>query len=106
MQITEAAVSHILTMMKEQGREGECLRLGVKTSGCSGLEYVMEFAPDANPGDQVVQIDRLRVLMDTNSTAYLDEITLDWGSGLLGSGFKFENPNASRTCGCGKSFSV
>jgi iron-sulfur cluster assembly accessory protein len=106
IQVTPGAIQQIHKMMREQGQEGSCLRVGVIPSGCSGLEYVMEFTRDPRAGDEEIQFDGLRVLVDPNSAAYLQEITLDWGSGLLGSGFKFSNPNASRTCGCGKSFSV
>jgi len=106
IEITPRAAAQILKLMKEQGAEGSALRLGVKPSGCSGLEYVMDFEAQARPTDQVHELAGLKVLMDDNSAAYLQEIRLDWGDGLLGSGFKFSNPNASKTCGCGKSFSV
>ena len=104
--ITPRAATQILRMMKEQGVDGSALRLAVKPSGCSGLEYVMNFEKQPLASDQVHELGGLKVLMDENSAAYLQEIQLDWGDGLLGSGFKFSNPNASKTCGCGKSFSV
>ncbi len=106
IQITQGAVAQIRRMMADQGREGASLRVGVKESGCSGLEYLMDFADAPAAGDHVVQIDGLQVLIDERSLPYLNEITLDWGNGLLGSGFKFENPAAAKTCGCGKSFNV
>ena len=106
IEITEKAVGQIRKMMAEQGKTGSALKVGVKPSGCSGLEYVMDFAEAAGPGDQELTLDGLRVLIDAASTAYLEGIRLDWGEGLLGSGFKFSNPNADKTCGCGKSFSV
>ncbi|HET6373152.1 MAG TPA: iron-sulfur cluster assembly accessory protein [Candidatus Polarisedimenticolia bacterium] len=104
--VTPRAVEQIFKMMKEQGLDGACLRVGVKPSGCSGLEYVMDFARVPSTGDQVAEIDGLKVAVDAASAAYLEGISLDWGDGLLGSGFKFSNPNAEKTCGCGKSFSV
>lgn len=106
IEVTDKAVAQIVKMMKEQGKDGSSLRVCVKESGCSGLEYVMDFTGAPEPGDQVVQFDGLRVVVDPKSAPYLQEIRLDWGEGLLGSGFKFSNPNASKTCGCGKSFSV
>ncbi len=106
IEITPVAVAQITKMMKEQGHEGSSLRVGVKTSGCSGLEYVMDFATQPQPGDSVSEVDGLKILVDGNSRPYLEGIRLDWGSGLLGSGFKFSNPNADKSCGCGKSFSV
>lgn len=104
--ITPRAVEQVKKMMAQQGQEGASLRVGVKPAGCSGLEYVMDFARHPEPGDQVHTFDGLQVLIDPASADYLTEIRLDWGEGLLGSGFKFSNPNASKTCGCGKSFSV
>ena len=105
-EITARAVSQIRALMKAEGVESSGLRVSVKPSGCSGLEYVMEFAERAGPSDQAFQSDGLQVFVDAGSAAYLEGIRLDWGEGLLGSGFKFTNPNASKTCGCGKSFSV
>ena len=104
--ITPRAADQVRKIMQEQGMAGAALRVGVKPSGCSGLEYVMDFVAEAEPQDQVFDVAGLRVLIDVNSAAYLKDIQLDWGNGLLGSGFKFSNPNADRTCGCGKSFSV
>jgi len=106
IEITEKAIGQIKKMMAEQGKAGSSLRVGVKPSGCSGLEYVMDFATAAGPNDREYQVDGLKVLVDSGSAIYLEGIRLDWGDGLLGSGFKFSNPNADKTCGCGKSFSV
>lgn len=104
--ITSRAADQVRKIMQEQGMTGAALRVGVKPSGCSGLEYVMDFVREADPGDQVFDVAGLRVFINGDSAAYLKDIQLDWGGGLLGSGFKFSNPNADRTCGCGKSFSV
>ncbi len=106
IEITEKAVGQIKKMMAEQGKAGAALRVGVKPSGCSGLEYVMDFADAGGPDDQELTVEGLRVLIDAASAEYLRGIQLDWGDGLLGSGFRFSNPNADKTCGCGKSFSV
>ena len=106
IEITPRAVDEVRKIMKAQGLVDSALRVGVKPSGCSGLEYVMDFTNKPNPEDQILEFSGLRVLIDANSADYLQEIRLDWGEGLLGSGFKFSNPNASKTCGCGKSFSV
>ena len=106
IEITPRASQQVLKLMKDQGLDNASLRLSVKPSGCSGLEYVMDFDKETRPDDEVMESGGLRVLIDANSAAYLNEIRMDWGDGLLGSGFKFSNPNASKTCGCGKSFSV
>ena len=103
--VTSRAIAQIRKMMKDQGLQDAALRLGVKTSGCSGLEYVMDFVTQADPADDVTDVDGLKVCVDPESSPYLKEIVLDWGDSLLG-GFKFTNPNADKTCGCGKSFSV
>ena len=106
IEITPRAIDEVRKIMKSQGLTDAALRVGVKPSGCSGLEYVMDFTTEPQPEDEVLEFSGLKVLIDANSNAYLQEIRLDWGEGLLGSGFKFSNPNASKTCGCGKSFSV
>ena len=106
LEITSRAIAQIRALMKAEGAEASGLRVSVKTSGCSGLEYVMEFAGQAGPSDRTFQADGLQVFVDAGSAAYLEGVRLDWGEGLLGSGFKFSNPNAAKTCGCGKSFSV
>jgi|SRR5262245_57450047 len=106
LEITPRAVAQIRALMKAEGAQAAGLRVSVKASGCSGLEYVMEFADRARPTDQAFQAEGLQVFVDVESAAYLEGVRLDWGEGLLGSGFKFTNPNASKTCGCGKSFSV
>ncbi len=83
------------------------LRLGVKGSGCSGYSYVIEFAADPRKDrDTVFIFDGLEVVIDTRSLKYLEGCTLDWHSSLMGYGFRWHNPNASSTCGCGESFSV
>ncbi len=107
VEITERAAAQIRRMMGEQGLSGAALRLGVKPSGCSGFEYVMEFSREPRAGDESCLVSGLEVLVDAASAPYLKGIVLDWGGeGLLGTGFKFSNPNADKTCGCGKSFAV
>ncbi len=106
IEVTPRAVAQLVRLMREQGRQDASVRVSVKESGCSGLEYVMDFVDGATPGDAVTEVDGLKVCVDNGSLAYLQGITLDWGEGLLGTGFKFTNPNAAKSCGCGKSFSV
>lgn len=82
------------------------LRVGVKGGGCSGLSYVMDFDTDINDGDEVVDLDVIKVIINKPSLLYLAGTILDYQGGLNGKGFEWINPNASRTCGCGESFSL
>jgi iron-sulfur cluster assembly protein len=100
---TESAVRELKRLLETEKVEG--IRLAVKGGGCSGLSYVLEFG-DSREGDNVVEQDGVRFLMDRKSSIYLKGIVLDFKEGLSGKGFVFQNPNASSTCGCGESFSV
>ena len=82
------------------------LRVGVVGGGCSGLSYKLDFDNETQPNDQVFEQDGVRVVTDIKSFLYLCDTTLDFSEGLNGKGFHFINPNATRTCGCGESFSV
>ena len=81
------------------------LRIKVEGGGCSGFQYGMKLEQEAEIDDEILDFSGLKVLVDTNSAALLDGVTVDFVDGLEGSGFKFENPNATNSCGCGKSFS-
>lgn len=82
------------------------VRVSVTSGGCSGLSYNMDFDNESRPKDQVFEDKGLKVVTDLKSFLYLFDTTLDFSGGLQGKGFYFENPNASRTCGCGESFAV
>ena len=82
------------------------VRVGVKSGGCSGLSYDMDFVDKAKEGDQLFQENGIKVLVEKKSLLYLIGTTLEYSGGLNGKGFAFNNPNASRTCGCGESFSL
>lgn len=106
--VTEKAAEQIRRMMKEQSLDTATVgvRVGVKPAGCSGLTYAIDFEHQGREGDQILSFHGLRFYVDASSAPYLEEVRIDWNGGLLGSGFKFSNPNATRTCGCGESFSV
>ena len=103
--ITDRAAQHVLRYIEKRGR-GVGLRLGVKTTGCSGLAYKLEFADEVKPEDQVFEANGVRVLIDPKSLAYLDGTELDFVREGLNEGFKFNNPNEKDRCGCGESFNV
>lgn len=93
--------------MKEENKpEGSFIRVGVEGGGCSGLSYKLEFDNALRPGDQVFEDKGVKIVVDKKSFLYLIGTELDYSGGLNGKGFVFVNPNASRTCGCGESFSV
>ena len=105
--LTEKAIERVKTVIQREGRGPTCaLRVGVVGGGCSGFSYTMGFDDERKPGDVVAQIDGVTVVVDAESREYLQGTVLDYVTGLHGSGFKFENPKADRTCGCGSSFSA
>jgi len=103
--LTEKAVDAVKSALKEEGLENHGLRVAVRGGGCSGLEYALDFSDASRPGDTVFEQGGLKVFIDMASANYLKGTTIDYVSGLNGTGFKFDNPNATRTCGCGHSFS-
>ena len=103
--LTPKAIEMVKVALKEEGLPNHGLRVAVRGGGCSGLEYALDFAEAARPGDTVLEFEGLKVFIDMASESFLKGTTIDYQSGLNGSGFKFNNPNAKRTCGCGSSFS-
>ena len=93
-------------MSSEKLAEDFFVRVSVTSGGCSGLSYQMDFDNESQPNDQVFEDNGVKVVTDLKSFLYLCNTTLDFSGGLNGKGFHFSNPNASRTCGCGESFSV
>ena len=104
--LTENAVEEVKRLIETQDTKDVNLRVGVKGGGCSGLSYTLNFEPGTREQDQIFEIDGVKVMVDSKSLLYLEGTTLDYVNGLNGSGFKFINPTASRSCGCGSSFAV
>ena len=105
--VTDKAKERIIALRSEEGRAPEAnIRVSVKGGGCSGLMYDLGFDDKVNAADQVFEDKGVKILVDKKSLLYLLGTTLDFTDGLNGKGFQFINPNASRTCGCGESFSV
>lgn len=103
--VTEAAVKAAKDAIENDGEAGDGLRVSVVGGGCSGYQYNLDFAKEARPTDLTIDFDGLKVFVDPVSAGYLRGATIDFVTGLNGQGFKFSNPNAKRTCGCGSSFS-
>lgn len=103
--LTTAAAQRVQDFLSNRGK-GQGLRLGVKTTGCSGMAYVLEFADAQEEGDEVFESQGVKIFVDPKSLVYLDGTELDYGKEGLNEGFKFNNPNEKATCGCGESFTV
>ena len=105
--VSENAKERVLSLMKEGNIAPESIiRVGVEGGGCSGLSYKLDFDKELKPDDQVFEDKGIKIAVDKKSFLYLIGTELDYSRGFNGKGFSFNNPNASRTCGCGESFSV
>nr|AXH02114.1 Iron binding protein IscA for iron-sulfur cluster assembly [Serratia marcescens] len=103
--MSDSAAQRVQAFLTNRGK-GLGLRLGVRTSGCSGMAYVLEFVDEANDDDIVFEDKGIKVIIDGKSLVYLDGTELDFVKEGLNEGFKFNNPNVSSECGCGESFNV
>ena len=103
--MTETAANRVRTFLDQRGK-GIGLRLGVRTTGCSGMAYVMEFADELEEGDTVFEDKGIKLIINPRSLVYLDGTELDYTKEGLNEGFKFNNPNEKSRCGCGESFGV
>lgn len=105
--VTERAKAKALNLMQEGHKPTDAfIRVGVEGGGCSGLTYKLEFDNQVKPDDKIFEDKGMKIVCDKKSFLYLIGTELDFTDGLNGKGFQFNNPNASRTCGCGESFSV
>ncbi len=107
VQITDKAKDQVIQLRDQEGKSGDYkVRVSVKGGGCSGLMYDLSFDAEVKDTDEIFEDSGIKILVDKKSMLYLLGTTLDFSDGLNGKGFQFINPNASRTCGCGESFSV
>ncbi len=108
IQVSESASKKIVEMMKDDGFDSsqDYVRVGVKSGGCSGLSYDLTFDKAINENDKVFEDNNVKIAVEKKSFLYLAGTILEFSGGLNGKGFVFNNPNASRTCGCGESFSL
>ena len=108
IQISAKALQHLLMLKQQQGNQNLCLRVGVRQGGCSGMSYMMDFENTNNitEHDDVFDYDGFQIICDRKSLLYLYGLMLDYSDAMIGGGFQFTNPNATQTCGCGKSFAA
>lgn len=104
--LTPAAASRVRHLLASQGKGALGLKLGVRSTGCSGFSYQLDFAREIEPGSEVVEVDGLRVVIDPRAVMYVLGTELDFVEDGLGAQFVFRNPNEKARCGCGESFSV
>ena len=108
IKVSDHAKEKAIQLMTEDGFKPfeDFIRVGVKSGGCSGLEYVLKFDNEKTDSDQVFEDNGIKIVIDKKSILYLAGTSLEFSGGLNGKGFVFNNPNANRTCGCGESFSL
>lgn len=104
--VTPVAASKVQELLAQRGTPGIGLRLGVRGGGCSGNSYYMEFCEAESPGDEVIESNGVRLVVDLKSAVLLGGTEIDYVEGLMGAGFKFNNPNVKHSCACGESFSA
>lgn len=106
IKVTDSAKAQALKLMAEDNKDGAFIRVGVQGGGCSGLMYNLDFDNELKEDDKTFEDNGIQIVVDKKSYLYLVGTELDYQGGLNGKGFVFVNPNASRTCGCGESFSL
>ena len=107
IKVKDSAKEKILSLLSKEGKPADSfVRVGVKGGGCSGLMYNLEFDSELKEDDKLIEDNGIKIVIDKKSILYLAGTELDFSDGLNGKGFSFINPNASRTCGCGESFSI
>lgn len=106
--VSDTAAQQLLNIFIEENKDPKenYVRVGVKSGGCSGLSYILDFEDKASESDKIVESNGVTLLIDKKSLLYLIGTTLEYSSGLNGKGFHWTNPNAQRSCGCGESFSL
>ena len=104
--ITVSAAERVKALLAQAGKPVEGLRVGVKNAGCSGLSYTLDYAETVEPGEEVIEQNGVRLIIDPAAFMFLIGTEIDYTDDPMGASFKFNNPNAKDTCGCGESFRV
>ena len=106
MTLTETAAERVKSLLAGRGRPSAGVRIGIRTKGCSGMSYTLEFADEKNPFDEIVEDKGVTILIDPKATMFIIGTEMDYVESKLESGFVFRNPNEKGRCGCGESFHV
>ncbi|HEY9748788.1 MAG TPA: iron-sulfur cluster assembly accessory protein [Allocoleopsis sp.] len=106
LQLSQAAISEILRLQQKCHQPNAVFRLGVQPSGCSGMSYTLEFDEHIGPDDDLYNCNGIKVAIARTNVPVLNGLSLDYSEDLMGGGFRFHNPNATQSCGCGNSFSI
>jgi iron-sulfur cluster assembly protein len=106
LSLTPAAIERVRQLVATLGAGAAGIRVGVKTAGCSGMTYTIDFAREIHPGEDVIEADGVKVVIDPKAAMYLLGTEMDFVEDKLGAAFKFNNPNEAGRCGCGESFTV
>lgn len=106
MTVTDSALKQVKNLIASRGKPTAGVRIGVRTKGCSGMSYTLEFADEKNPFDEVVEVDGITIMIDPKATMFIIGTEMDFVEDKLESGFVFRNPNEKGRCGCGESFHV
>ena len=106
LSLTPAAVGRVRHLVETRGEGATGIRVGVRTAGCSGLSYTIDFAKDIAPGEEVIEAGGVKVVIDPKAVMYLLGTEMDFVEDRLGASFTFRNPNEAGRCGCGESFTV
>lgn len=104
--ITESAAGRVKTLLEGRGKPSFGIRVGLRSKGCSGLSYTLEFAEEAGPYDELIEVYGVKVLIDPKAVMFIMGSEMDYVENKLSSGFVFKNPNEKGQCGCGESFHV
>lgn len=106
LSLTPAAIGRVRHLVQTLGAGAQGVRVGVRTAGCSGLTYTIDFVRDIGPDEEVIEADGVKVVIDPKAAMYLVGTEMDFVEDRLGASFKFRNPNEAGRCGCGESFTV
>ncbi len=106
IELSPSALEEVKRLRTTQQRSDACFRLTVESGGCNGLMYAMQFDETITPDDRVYELEGIQMVVDPESLPYVEGLNLDYSDDLMGGGFRFHNPNAAQSCGCGNSFSI
>jgi len=104
IQLTQAAIDYVSGVLEQEDKSEQGLRFGIEPGGCAGMQYYFTIEQKASPEDVILQFDNVQVFVDARALPFITNTTIDYVDGIMGSGFKIDNPNVQSSCGCGNSF--